>query len=154
MQIWTSSMFYTAVATFHSALEKMVTFSARYALRNKKTTSLSTSAFSWFSVFGTDVFLFTWRLPAGGRNPALKIPAPHQYSLLFLVQLWKPQHHWLVSTTELERLLSKASHMSPRPETIGATGVRTPKHRERLSSQESLPVKPVCWERLANKRTL
>lgn len=125
VQVWTLSVFHTVVAGLHLTLEQwfwqaMMTFTIRSPFRNKQTSSLPTSASSWFSVLGMDISLFTQRLPTRGRketclgNPSTtSVP-----DLVFLVQPCKPQRHWLVSSTGIRHFLSRAPHTFPRPETI------------------------------------
>lgn len=129
-----------------------MTLSIGQTFRNKQGISLSTSTSVGFSVLGIDIFLFT-RLPAWGRKPTWATPT-RQYRLVFLVGPCKPRCHWLVNSTGTRHFLSRVSHTAPRPETIdgshwGETSV--PNTGEWLTSQETSPAKPVCWERLTKK---
>lgn len=156
VQVWTWSTFHTAVApAFRSALEKWW-----HLLLGKLSETSKRHPYLLQLLHGS--------LCLAQMSSSLPGDCLQEVGNL----LWKSLHHTSTAcyfwfnwanhsitdlSAPLELHISCQEHLVPlqdRKQLIGATGVRTPKHREWVSSQDTCPAKPVCWERLANKRTL
>lgn len=122
----------------------MVTFTIGLAFRNEQTTSLATS--SWFSI------CLAWISSSScfGNPSTTSVQLGISGSTMQTTMSLTCQRHWnQIFPVKTVLCIFKTGNNWWEP--LGSEHLHT---AEWLTSQESHPAKPVCWERLARKRTL